>query len=290
MGSQLWHRSESRRAIARADLASSSEWRHSEPFLQGKLKEPGDNRAVGGFVHHRFLVIFLGLLAGGSLVSAKSGSLLEQAVEDWLGERDQWAFTQRAVEYVQGEPRERLERYDPSQPGQDRWTLLAINGLRPTPAQHEEWARKKFRKNPRRIDTPIGDFFDFKEAKMVDETPSSVRYAVPLRRDKNWLFQADKVQVVVTVNKQSRALEHLAAHVREPVKVLLGLARIVDGVVNLNFLNLEDDSPPSPETTQPTGTAQVTVSKFGERAEFHWSDFERVSPAPVASVTSSRSG
>jgi len=241
-------------------------------------------------VHLRFPAILLGLFAGVTLVSAKSGSLLEQAVEDWLGERDQWAFTQRAVEYTQGEPRERLERYDPSQPGQRRWTLLAINGRQPTPAQHEAWARKKFKKNPRRLDTPIGDFFDFKEAKMVDETRSSVRYEVPLRSDKNWLFQADKVHVLVTINKRSRALEHLAAHVREPVKVLLGLARIVDGAVNLNFLNLADDSPPSPETTQPTGTAQVTVSKFGERAEFHWSEFERVSPASLALVNPPRSG
>jgi hypothetical protein len=241
-------------------------------------------------VHLRFPVIFLGLFAGVTLVSAKSGSMLEQAVENWLGERDQWAFTQRAVEYNQGEPRERLERYDPSQPGQRRWTLLTINGRQPTPEQHEAWARKKFRRNPRRFDTPIGDFFDFKEAKMVDETKSSVRYEVPLRGDKNWLFEADKVHVVVTINKRSRALEHLAAHVREPVKVLLGLARIVDGAVNLNFLNLAEDAPSSPETTQPTGTAQVTVSKFGERAEFHWSDFERVTPAAMISAGALRSG
>ena len=231
----------------------------------------------------RFPVILLGLFATASLVSAKGVSLLEEAVEDWLGERDQWAFTQRAVEYNQGEPRERLERYDPSKPGQGRWTLLAINGLQPTRAQQEAWARKKFRKNPRRLDTPIGDFFDFKEAKLVDENRSSVRYEVPLRSDKNWLFQADKVHVVVTINKRSRALEHLAAHVREPVKVLLGLARIVDGAVNLNFLNVATGAPPTPETTQPIGTAQVTVSKFGERAEFHWSEFERVTSASVAS-------
>jgi hypothetical protein len=81
------------------------------------------------------------------------------------------------------------------------------------------------------------------------------------------------------VNKNSRALEHLTANVREPLKVLLGLAKITDGKLDLSFLNFDDDVPPGPESTQPTGSARVTVSKFGERAEFTWSDFKRVTPA-----------
>jgi hypothetical protein len=205
-------------------------------------------------------------------------SLLEQAVENWLGERDHWAFTQRAIEYDDGKPRERLERYDPSKPGDERWTLLAINGKVPTPEQHEAWAKKKFKKNRRRIDTPIGDFFDFRGAKIVRETPKLALYEVPLRHDKNWLFQTDKVKVIVTVNKETRALEHLTASVREPLKVLLGLAKITYGKLELSFLNFDDDAAPGPESTQPKGTARVTVSKFGERVEFIWSDFKRVSP------------
>ena len=211
-------------------------------------------------------------------------SWLEQAVENWLGERDHWAFTQRAVEYEDGKPRERLERYDPSRPGNQRWTLLAINGRMPTPEEHAAWARKKFKKNPRKIDTPIGDFFDFNDAKILSQTDKLVHYEVPLRRDKNWLFQTDKVKVVVTVNKETRALEHLNASVREPVKVLLGLARITAGKADLSFLNFDEDAPPGPESTQPTGTARVSVYKFGERVEFTWSDFKRVSPPNTAST------
>jgi hypothetical protein len=204
--------------------------------------------------------------------------MLEQAVEDWLGERDHWAFTQRAVEYDDGKPRERLERYDPSKQGDARWTLLAINGRPPTAEEHAAWAKKKFRKNKRRFDSPIGDYFDFKDARVLSETDKLIRFQVPLRRDKNWLFQTDKVEVVVTINKENRALEHLAANIREPVKVLLGLARITAGKLDLSFLNFDEDAEPGPETTQPTGSARVTVSRFGERAEFTWSDFRRVTP------------
>lgn len=228
---------------------------------------------------HRYATAFAFLLIFTLSGRATGPALLERAVEDWLGERDHWAFTQRAVEYDHGRPRERLERFDPSRPGNARWELLAINGRRPTAEEHAAWAKKKFKKHRRRFDSPIGDYFDFSDARVVGQTAKLIRFQVPLRRDKNWLFQTDKVEVVVTVNKETRALERLTAHVREPLKVLLGLARITAGKLDLSFLNFDADAEPSPETTQPTGSARVSVSKLGERAEFTWSDFKRVTPA-----------
>lgn len=218
------------------------------------------------------------LFALTSFLRAADATLLESAVENWLGERDHWAFTQRAVEYDGDKPRERLERYDPSKAGDARWALLAINGQTPTAEQHAAWAKKKFKKNKRRFDSPIGDYFDFKDAKIVGETAAVIQYEVPLRHDKSWLFQTDKVRVLVSINKTTRALEHLTANVREPVKVLLGLAKITDGNLDLSFLRFEEDAKPGPASAEPTGTARVTVSKFGERAEFTWSDFKRVTP------------
>ena len=233
-------------------------------------------------------MIFAMLAATLAEAAPAPSSLLEQAVENWLGERDHWAFTQRAVEYHGNKPRERLERYDPSRGDDARWTLLAIDGRAPTAAEREAWGKKKFKKDRRRIETPIGDFFDFKDAKAISSSGKLVHYEVPLRRDKNWLFQTDKVKVVVSVNKETRALEHLTANVREPVKVLLGLARITDGKLDLSFLNFDDDATPGPESAQPTGSARVTVSRFGERAEFTWSDFKRVASTggPTSSAAS----
>lgn len=221
-----------------------------------------------------FLFLLLAALMRGA--PEATPSLLESSVDSWLGERDHWAFTQRAVEYDDGKPHERLERYDPSKPGNGRWTLLQIDGKTPTPEQRAAWAKKKFKKNPRKFDSPIGDYFDFREAKVVAETPKLVRYEVPLRNDKRWLFDTDKVRVVVTINKETRALEHLSANVREPVKVLLGIAKITEGAVDLNFLPFDVDAPKSPDAAQPQGSARVSVSKPGGRVEFTWSDFKRV--------------
>jgi hypothetical protein len=224
------------------------------------------------------LVLSLALLAvGGRAAPAATPQLLEEAVQHWLGERDRWAFTQRAIEYEGDVSHERLERYDPSRPANQRWELIAIDGKPPTPEQREKWAEKKFKRHHRRVDTPIGDFFDFDEAKVVAETPKLVRYEVPLRKDKNWLFPVSKVGVRVTINKETRALEHLTAHVREPFKVLLGIARVTGGDLDLDFLHFDPEDA-QPSATKPTGSAHVTVSKMGERVDFTWSDFKRVTP------------
>lgn len=215
-------------------------------------------------------------MATGSAAPPATPELLQSAIDHWLGERDHWAFTQRAVEWDGDAPHERLERYDPSRPGDARWQLLAIDGKPPTDAQREKWAAKKFKHHRKRFDAPVGDFFDFHEARIVAETPQLVRFSVPLRSDKNWLFPVNKVDVRVTINKETKALEHLTAHVREPFKVLLGIARITGGELDLNFLPF--DSEANPAAAKPAGTVHVTVSKMGEKVDFTWSDFKRVSP------------
>lgn len=213
-----------------------------------------------------FALLALALGARGA-----TAPLLQQAVDNWLGERDHWAFTQRAVEFDNGKPKQRVERYDPSLPGNQRWNLLEIDGRLPTAEQRAAWEKRKFKKNRRRFDSPLGEYFDFDRARVLTETTKEVRYAVPLRSDKSWLFPVDKVDVTVTVNKATRALDHLTANVREPFKVLLGIARITGGSLDLDFE--ETDMP-----AEPSGTAKVSVSRFGERVDFTWTDFKRVTP------------
>jgi hypothetical protein len=223
------------------------------------------------------LIGFIALAIGAEAPKTASPALLQAAIDNWLGERDHWAFTQRAVEYDGDIPHDRVERYDPSKAGDDRWQLLSIDGKPPTAEQREKWAAKKFKRHHRRFDSPLGDFFDFNQARIVAETPQLVRFSVPLRTDKNWLFPVSKVEVRVTINKETRALEHLTAHVREPFKVLMGIARVMGGEADLNFLPFTDTDS-APESAKPTGTAHVSVTKMGERVDFTWSDFKRVNP------------
>lgn len=57
----------------------------------------------------------------------------------------------------------------------------------------------------------------------------------------------------------------------QPMRVALGLAKITDIDFDLTF-----DSPEDEGTDQPSGTARVSLFKFGERMSYEWWDFKRM--------------
>lgn len=204
--------------------------------------------------------------------------LLREVAEDWLKERDRWAFTQFVREY-EGKriKQERLERYDPSRGSAGRWQLLSINGRPPTPEQWEAWNKRKNKKQ-RRPRPTIADNFDFENARIVEEDAQTIRYELPLRSSIEWLFPISKVELIVTINKTGPALEQVQARISEPLRVALGLARILD--IDLD-VQMEPPPPQTPAEAKPSGTAQAVVTKFGDRIEYSWSEFERVDSRPA---------
>jgi hypothetical protein len=227
--------------------------------------------------------IFLLLLSGAALTMVRAGTpaLLGQAVDKWIGGRDQWAFTQFVREFDGGQVKEeRLERYDPSQPGDRRWQLLSVNGQPPTDEKRAEWQKRKMKKrlNPGK---PLGEFFDFEHATVMDETAQVVHYHLPLRNDHSWLFPMDRVNLKVTVNKATRAIDQIEAGIDEPFRVALGLGQVMDldFDVQMNPSGQRGEAD-NPQAAKPDGTARAVMNKFGERVEYAWSEFKRVTPHP----------
>ena len=227
--------------------------------------------------------ISLLLLAGAALtvVRAEPPVLLDQAVAKWIGGHDQWAFTQYVREFDGEQVREeRLERYDPSRPADRRWQLLTVNSQRPTPERREEWQKQKERNrlNPGKS---LAEFFDFEHAAVVDETDDEACYHLPLRNDHRWLFPTDRVNLKVTINKATMAIDQIEVGIEEPFRVALGLGR----VMNLEFdllmhPSVQSGESDNPAAARPGGMAHAVMNKLGERVEYAWSDFRRVTPHP----------
>lgn len=212
---------------------------------------------------------------------ARAPDLLVRAVDTWIGERNEWAFTQDVREFAGGRIKEeRGERYDPSRPAESRWRLLSINGQKPTPAQWAEWQKRRMRKTPA-LGKSLGDLFDFEHAAVTDETAETIRYHVPLRRDHNWLFPVDRVNVKVTVNRASVAVDKVEAGIDGPFRIALGLGRVIDLDLDV-MMNpaAAGEGAEDPRAAQPGGIARAVVNKLGERVEYAWSDFRRVTPHP----------
>lgn len=234
------------------------------------------------------LISFLLALGAASAVAAGS-PLLSRAAEKWSAEGNHWAFTVLVREVEDGDVKEeRVEHYDPSKPGPERWQLMTVDGQAPTDERRISWQKSKARKH-RKAPKSLSDFFDFENATATSATAGAVSYLVPLRSNHSWLFPVDKVSLTVTVNKANYAIEEVKAGLDEPFRVALGLARIIDVDFDVKMNpSRQHGAVVGPATSQPQGNAHVVVSRLGKRIEYTWSEFKRVTPAgedPAAEKT-----
>ena len=91
---------------------------------------------------------------------------LQAAVDKLIADTDHWAYTQEVREYSRrGEPEggPTIERYDPSKPDEDQWSLRLYKGRIPSESDVRSWKRRKEREMRRR-ERPLGEVMDFDRA------------------------------------------------------------------------------------------------------------------------------
>ncbi len=214
---------------------------------------------------------------------ADTPPLLHDAVGNWLAGKEDWALTQRTrVLADDGSVKEeRLERYDPSLPDNQRWHLLEVDGKPPTEAQRKAIEVRKNQRPRKHANKPPEDFLDFTHAVPLHETPQAVTYAVTVRPEAARLVQTEKLIILVTVGRESHSIERITASLSEPMRVALGLAKITDVDLDMHF-EPEPAGHPGAAEPDPSGTARISLSKFGDRMEYEWTAFKRVTPYAAA--------
>jgi hypothetical protein len=221
------------------------------------------------------LLFFLLLVTG---LRAEVPPLLQEVADKLAKERQHWAFTQFVREFDGDRVvLERLERYDPARGQARRWQLLKLNGKTPTAAEVETWSKRKNRP-PKRAPKPVAEYIDLEHARVHEENAETISYEVPFRRSAGGLFPGDKVDLTLTINKKSRAIERAQVSIDESFKVALGLAQVID--LDLDLEMPDGDAPAHPASEKPLGSASATVNKFGKRIEYRWTEFTRHDQAP----------
>lgn len=215
-----------------------------------------------------------------SVLRAETPALLHEAIGNWLAGKEDWAFTQRVRSLSDGGQvkDERLERYDPSLPDIQRWHLLTVDGKAPTEAQRQTLERRKNLRPRKHANKPPEDFLDFPHAVVSAETARAVTYAVAVRPEAARLVQTDKLIVLVTVGRENRAIERVTVSLRDPMRVALGLAKITDIDLDVHFDPSGQDANSEAGDVETSGSARVALWKLGDRMEYEWSDFKRVTP------------
>ena len=225
-------------------------------------------------------ILILFFAASASLLRAEVPPLLQEIADRWIQEGQQWGFTQTVRETTRdGEVHVRFERFDLSRGYERRWQLLKIDGRAPNADEVDAWNKRK-NKGKKKDPKSWFQYVDLDNAKVRNETDRTIDYEVPLKRIAGGLFPGDKVSVLLTIDKETRAIEHAQARVDEPFNVALGLAEIeaVDASINLPPEPKAGNPRPSAATVEdhPSGTVSATVNKLGgKRVEYTWSNFRR---------------
>ena len=125
-----------------------------------------------------------------------------------------------------------------------------------------------------KVDESPSKYLDLDNATLIGENARDVRFKVPVRSEVQRLLAADNIDVVITVDKQTGNIAGIGAALRQPIRVLMGVARITDLDVDLRINPVE----PLDATgdVEAGSTARVKMSKLGRPVEYNWSDFRRV--------------
>jgi hypothetical protein len=225
----------------------------------------------------RHLLLLLVLVAG---LRSEVPALLQEVAENLVNEREHWAFTQFVREYEGDQLKvERLERYDPARGWERRWQLLQFNGRTPSAEEVEAWSKRKNRVR-KRAPKELAEYVDLAQARATEETAERVSYEIPFRRSAGGLFPGEKVDLTLTINKQTCELERAQVGIDESFRVALGLAKIVDLDFDLEMPGSKQPQAAGGPDEKAQGTASAVVNKLGRRIEYQWSEFiRRDSPA-----------
>jgi hypothetical protein len=223
-------------------------------------------------------IIFILCIALLPASRAVTPPLLAKAMAQWAAGREDLAFTQQTRFFFDDGrvKEERIERYDPSLPDSRRWRLIEVDGHHATVDERVKWEVRKNRSPRKQVGKSPNDYLDLDHATVLDDQPDNARFEIGLRPDAARLLAVEKIAVVITVDKESGRVARIAAVLRQPIRVLLGLARITDLDIDIRMARTDETSTQKSGDVQTGSTARVSMSRLGYPMEYNWSDFKRV--------------
>jgi len=232
-----------------------------------------------------FQVVLLFFLLGAmATLRAEIPPALEAAVQKLIADIDRWAYTQEVREFDKNGkavPGPTLERYDPSKPEDEQWTLRLYRGQIPTASDVRSWKRQKSRE-ARRRERPLGEIIDFDRAVLSEEGEGAWVYRVPIKPGASRRLPEDKFYVLMRVDQIRHELTRVTVRTTESFRLsgVAGLAAKVDQVeIDAHFAVIDEQYAAQPAQISAAGSGRIAwVFRVGGRAEVAWTEMVRVKP------------
>jgi hypothetical protein len=220
-----------------------------------------------------FLLTFFAAAA----LRAAVPELLADAAGKYSQDAGHWAQTQTTIERDKDgkTSKVRVVRYDPSQPYDEQWTLLTLDG-QPATAEQVKKYRKEAEERRKNRKT-VGELAELDQAAVLEETDQTVTYEVPLRKMDNVRLPPEKFQLLMRVNKARRAFESASIRLRSPVRAVL-LLKLKSGEADVGFATVDPKFAPPVTSIHADGTGSVMFVRVGGSYDQVRSDFKRVKP------------
>jgi hypothetical protein len=257
--------------------------------VRGRLRPGGDRPGSGRFpsMLKPALLLLVALLA--VPLRAEAPPLLQEALTKVARDKGRWAYTE-SDQMKNGQDKvvdTTVLRFDPSKPYAEQYSPVEVHGHAPTKADLEKYRQRGIQRGrglekaeeqgkpaPGRT---LGDVIDLAHATVSSEDAATVTYEVPLRADNNERFPPDKFQVLIRVNKAQRALEHVAVHLRAPIRYALVL-KVKSGEVEVDFAQVDPKHNPAMTSVKGGGAVSIFFVPVARSGEMIRSDFKHVRP------------
>ncbi len=194
--------------------------------------------------------------------------LFEEAVEtvDWELEKN-WAFTESTLE----DDKHWVGRHDPRNHEDERWTLISVDGRKPSEDELSEFAHKKEEHETSDSSQRV-DIVDVDTVELIEETEEY--WLLDFIPDEDEVEFIDNVDATVKIIKDGRYLKAIDLRNNADIKPGFG-TKISTFNMHLEFGPANDGGPIVPRTMaiQVTGRALIFIG-FDETEIIEYSNFE----------------
>jgi hypothetical protein len=239
----------------------------------------------------RFLAGWLLLLA---FARAEKPALLLEALTKSAADEAYWAYTETSRELDQKgrSSGDTIVRFDPSKPYAEQFTPVLIEGKPPTAKQRKEYRQrgldrgKEIESEPEQENSAASaeisfdtadSSLDFDRARIIADDGPSVTYEVPLRKTGRGGPPVEKIQLVIRVNRDRRALESMTTRLLSPVRLML-VIKINPGELKTEYTVVDPKYPPVMTSFGGKLTGSLLFLKDGGTLEEKRTEFQRVKP------------
>lgn len=151
-----------------------------------------------------------------------------------------------------------------------------IKGTCSTSAEADRWCRRRGGEVNQTDGRALADMLDLDRARVAQESATSVRFEVPLKKNTIARVSTENFIAFAEVDREDQSLVRFSVVLRQAIKLIGGVAEIQSAQGDVFFKTVTDTDGTRPERIIASGSGQALFRKVNRSAEIIYTDQRRV--------------